>query len=113
MSAMSENPVQNAITQKLSALRPAHLEVLNESAMHSVPAGSESHFKVVVVAAQFQGVMPVARHRQVNALLAAELAGPVHALSLHAMTPAEWAAAGARSPASPACRGGSKLQQSS
>ncbi|HCP04161.1 MAG TPA: BolA family transcriptional regulator, partial [Pseudomonas sp.] len=41
--------VQQALEQALQALNPAHLELINESHMHSVPPGSESHFKAVVV----------------------------------------------------------------
>ncbi|MCU7948134.1 MAG: BolA/IbaG family iron-sulfur metabolism protein [Candidatus Thiodiazotropha sp. (ex Cardiolucina cf. quadrata)] len=46
---------QKTIQQKLqSAFSPLHLEVINESHMHSVPEGAESHFKVVVVSEAFQ-----------------------------------------------------------
>ena len=44
------------------AFAPAHLEVVNESHMHSVPKGSETHFKVVVVSDRFEGLSPVKRH---------------------------------------------------
>ena len=47
-----------------------HLEVTNESAMHSVPKGSETHFKVLVVSTAFAGMGPVDRHRTVNGALA-------------------------------------------
>ena len=66
--------IQQTIEGKLSAaLSPEHLEVLNESHMHNVPPGSESHFKVTVVTAQFEGQRLVARHRTVNELLAEAL----------------------------------------
>ena len=39
-------PVQAAIQQKLTdTFAPAHLEIINESFMHNVPRGSETHFK--------------------------------------------------------------------
>ena len=83
--------VQNQITQKLTdALSPVHLEVINESSMHSVPPGSESHFKVVAVSDRFRDQSLVFRHRMINELLADEIAGPIHALSLFPMTPDEW-----------------------
>jgi BolA protein len=101
--------VQDTIERKISdRLKPVYLEVRNESHMHSVPAGSQSHFKVTVVSEQFEGKMPLARHRMLNETLAAELAGPVHALSLHAMTPGEWQAKAGQVPRSPPCLGGSK-----
>jgi len=102
--------VQAAIEQKLSALDPAHLEVVNESHMHNVPDGSESHFKVTVVSDQFDGKMLVARHRLVNQLLADELAGTVHALALHTKTPDEWFEQGGQTMDSPLCKGGSAQQ---
>jgi BolA protein len=102
--------VQTAIEQKLSVLDPAHLEVVNESYMHNVPEGSESHFKVTVISDRFDGKMLVARHRLVNQLLADELAGPVHALALHTKTPAEWFEQGGQTTDSPLCKGGSAQQ---
>lgn len=101
--------VQQQIETKLSgALALAHLEVVNESHMHSVPPGSETHFKVVLVAPEFDGKRPVARHQLVYGLLAEELAGPVHALALHTYTALEWQQRQAQVPASPQCLGGSK-----
>ena len=63
-----------------------HLEVINESGNHNVAPGSESHFKVVLVAAEFEGQRLLARHRRVNGVLADELADSVHALALHTYT---------------------------
>ncbi|MBA2491421.1 MAG: BolA/IbaG family iron-sulfur metabolism protein [Gammaproteobacteria bacterium] len=101
--------VQDIITQKITErLDPIHLEVRNESRMHNVPPGSESHFKVTIVSDHFAGKPPLARHRLLNETLAAELAGPVHALSLHTMTPDEWEARDGDVPRSPPCLGGSK-----
>ena len=57
--------VQSAIEQKLTnSLTPSHLEVINESHMHNVPPGSESHFKVVIVTDVFDGISRVRRHQQ-------------------------------------------------
>ena len=101
--------VQRGIETKLqNALEPAHMEVINESHMHSVPPGSESHFKVILVSDRFEGETLVARHKRVNALLRDELQGGVHALSMQTLTPAEWARRGGAVPDSPACLGGSK-----
>lgn len=71
-------PVEGSIISKLqAAFSPTHLEVLNESASHNVPRGSETHFKVIVVSDGFAGVGPLDRHRLVNGALADELAGCV------------------------------------
>lgn len=101
--------LQTRIQEKLAgALAPAHLEVINESSGHNVPAGSETHFKVVVVADAFDGEGRIARHRRVHGLLADELAGGVHALSVKAHTPDEWTQRGGVVADSPACRGGGR-----
>ena len=101
--------VQSTIEEKITAeFEPVHLDVINESDRHNVPSGSESHFKVTVVSAAFEDKMLVARHRMLNQLLANELAGSVHALSLHTLTPQEWLDKGGEIRKSPPCLGGSK-----
>lgn len=100
--------IQDRIHTKLSAsFSPAHLSVLNESYMHAVPAGSETHFKVTLAADAFVGKRQVQRHQAVYACLADELSNGVHALALHTFSPEEWQA-NAVVPASPQCLGGSK-----
>ncbi len=104
--------VEQTIRQRLeAAFQPRHLEVVNESHQHSVPANSETHFKVVLVSDAFDGRRKVARHQQVYAQLSEELAGPVHALALHTYTPGEWEERNAAAPDSPDCLGGSKREQ--
>ena len=88
------------------ALEPDYLDVINESYMHNVPAGSESHFKVVVVSEAFTDLNRIQRHQRLNSILAQELAGPVHALSIETLTSPEWAARGEKRMESPLCRGG-------
>tara|TARA_R110001599_G_scaffold353870_1_gene601331 strand:- start:118618 stop:118938 length:321 start_codon:yes stop_codon:yes gene_type:complete len=89
---------------------PEYLDVANESHQHSVPANSETHFKVVLVSERFDGQRKVARHQQVYAALASQLAGPVHALALHTYTAGEWQARQEAAPQSPECLGGSKAE---
>jgi len=103
--------IQQSIERKLSALDPAFMEVVNESAMHNVPDGSESHFKVTVVSEQFNGKMLVQRHRQVNEILKNELENSIHALSLHTKTPEEWFDQEGKTGDSPQCLGGSAFEQ--
>lgn len=99
--------IQQTIEKKLHlAFEPTFLDVLNESYMHNVPPGSESHFKVVVVSNAFSGDRLIARHRKINAVLADELSGVIHALAIHTYTPQEWAEKNQQSPASPDCAGG-------
>ncbi|MFK7857550.1 MAG: BolA family protein [Granulosicoccus sp.] len=87
-------------------LKPIRLDVVNESHMHNVPPNSESHFKLVIVSDTFADKNLVARHRTVNKLLADQLKGGVHALSMHTYTPAEWKERGGEVPQSPPCMGG-------
>jgi BolA protein len=101
--------VQATIENKLSAAyQPLHLEVINESSNHNVPEGSESHFKVVVVSAEFTGKNLLARHRMINATLADELKDTIHALAIHTYTEEEWQETTGGAPMSPPCLGGGK-----
>lgn len=96
---MTEGPIARKIREKLIAgLNPARLEVEDDSARHAGHhheggidgrAGGESHLNLTVVAAAFEGQGRVQRQRAVTDLLREELAGPVHALSIRALTPAE------------------------
>jgi BolA-like protein 1 len=102
---MSSGPIQNRITECLQTLKPTHLEVVNESYMHNVPKGSESHFKVLVVSEEFKGLQLIKRHRIVNGLVKEELKEDfVHALSIVAKAPEEFD--GQSLEPSPSCRGG-------
>lgn len=101
-------PVESAIRTKLTqALQPEHLEVLNESHMHAVPPGSESHFRVLVVSPRFDGLSLLQRHRLVNEALKEELSSCVHALAIQAKTPQQWSS-DPNLAKSPPCLGGSK-----
>ena len=82
------------ITEKLTeAFAPQSLRVVDESHQHAGHAGhrpgGETHFRVYIVADTFTGKTRIERHRMVNAALAGELAGGVHALAIHASAPGE------------------------
>ncbi|MGY2171654.1 BolA family protein [Pseudomonas gingeri] len=94
--------MQQRIETALGALHPEHLQVLDESHMHS--RGLQTHFKAVLVSEQFAGLNSVKRHQKVYATLG-DLMGQFHALALHTYTPEEWVKIGA-APASPTCAGG-------
>ena len=84
------------ITEKLtSAFSPQSLEVVDESHLHAGHAGSreggQTHYRVYIVSKAFEGKTRVDRHRMINSALAAELAGSVHALAIHAAAPGEGA----------------------
>ncbi|MFW7524171.1 BolA/IbaG family iron-sulfur metabolism protein [Vibrio ostreicida] len=99
--------IQEVIQAKLNdKFAPDHLEVINESYMHNVAPGSESHFKVIIVSEQFEEQRLIARHRLVNQVLANELAHHIHALSMHTYTAKEWREHHHLAPDSPMCMGG-------
>jgi BolA protein len=90
-AAMSTRDI---ITGKLrEAFAPDSLDVTDESHLHEGHAGhrpgGETHFRVYIVSRAFEGKSRVDRHRMINAALAAELAGSVHALAIRAQTPDE------------------------
>lgn len=86
--------ILEAIQDKLTAaFQPMRLEIQDDSARHSGHAGhrpgGESHFNVTIQSQAFAGTPKVARQRMVYRVLADELAGPVHALSVRALAPGE------------------------
>lgn len=102
--------IQSIIEAKLAqAFDTEFLQVENESHMHNVAPGSESHFKVTIVSGSFADQMLIKRHRQVNQTLAEELQ-QIHALALHTYSPDEWLERQGRVADSPHCRGGGKNQ---
>ncbi|HVY13000.1 MAG TPA: BolA family protein [Alphaproteobacteria bacterium] len=85
------------IRQKITAaFEGSRFTLTDESGKHAGHAGAhpdgETHFHLEVIWPGFAGVSPVARQRQVYALLADELKEHVHALSLGLKTPEEAAA---------------------
>jgi BolA family transcriptional regulator, general stress-responsive regulator len=85
---------KDTITNKLrEAFSPESLQVVDESHLHEGHSGhrpgGETHFRVYIVSPAFKGKSRVDRHRMINALLAAELSGGVHALAIHAQAPGE------------------------
>lgn len=99
--------IQQVIETKLQdAFQPNYLQVVNESYMHNVAPGSESHFKVVIVTSSFEGQRLIMRHRQVNQTLSEELSNHIHALAIHTYTPQEWDELKKKAPDSPMCLGG-------
>lgn len=99
--------IQSKIESKIKNLNPEFVELVNESHNHSVPKNSETHFKLLLVSEEFQGLSRVQRQRKVYDLLAEELKNGVHALTMRLLTPEEYSK---EQPAfiSPKCHGGSK-----
>ena len=56
-----------------------------------VMSDDNTHFEAVVVATEFDGIRPLARHQLVYKTLGSLVGNEIHALSIRAFTPAEWA----------------------
>ena len=84
-----DDRIRAVLTERFGA---DSVEVVNESHLHaghrSSPGTGESHYRVIVTSAQFNGLSRVARHRAINDLLANELAGGLHALAIETREPA-------------------------
>ncbi|MCF8475047.1 MAG: BolA family transcriptional regulator [Emcibacter sp.] len=86
--------VAQTIEEKLKkALTVSKIEVIDESYKHAGHAGAreggESHFKLFIIASDFQGKNRVMRQREIYRILKDEMAGPIHALSIDARSPEE------------------------
>jgi BolA protein len=86
--------VRDTITKKLKdAFTPESIDVVDESHLHEGHAGhrpgGQSHFRIDIVSLAFTGKSRIDRHRMINAVLADDLAGGVHALAIHAAAPGE------------------------
>ena len=84
--------VADSIREKLTqAFAPAELAVEDQSASHAGHSGArpggETHFHVRIVTEAFAGLSRLERQRRIYAALDTEMRGPVHALSLAALTP--------------------------
>jgi BolA protein len=101
--------MHNIIEQKIvNAISLVGLDVIDESHMHNVPLGSESHFKLIIISNDFEGEKLIRRHQRINNILSEELRTGIHALAIQALTHDEWVAKGGKTMPSPKCLGGSK-----
>ena len=98
-----------SIEDKLKeTLQPSHLEVIDESYMHNVEPGRESHVRIVAVSDKFESLNLVKRHQLIYAQIQEEIDGPIHAISLHTFTSQEWDDKNQQAEPSPDCLGGGK-----
>jgi BolA family transcriptional regulator, general stress-responsive regulator len=85
--------VAEEIRRRLGALAPARLELLDESAQHAGHAGASpggnTHWKLTIVSAAFEGQPTLARHRMVYQALGELMQHPIHALAISARAPGE------------------------
>lgn len=86
-------PMYNAIVNTLQALKPTHMELIDNSHQHAGHAGNtgtgeESHFQLTIVADCFDGLNLVKRHQLIYTLLG-DIMPKIHALQIQAATPEE------------------------
>ena len=85
------HPVEAAMREKLAALRPLALSLVDESAQHEGHAGARpsggSHWQLTIVSEAFRGKTPVARHRMVYEALGDLMKRDIHALRIEALAP--------------------------
>ena len=82
--------IEQQIINKLNdEFKPSSLKIVNESFMHNVPTGSESHFKIVVVTNDFNNLPIIQRHKLIYKNLNG-LMDKIHALSIHAFSEEEF-----------------------
>jgi len=71
-----------------AAFSPDLLEIVDESHLHHGHAGAapggETHYSIRIRAKSFAGLSRLAKHRLINAALAAEFDAGLHALSIAA-----------------------------
>lgn len=81
-----------AMREKLAVLEPQQLEIIDDSALHAGHAGARQgggHYRLGIVSAHFAGRGTAERHRLIYSALGAMMRGPIHALSIQALTPDE------------------------
>jgi len=87
---MSIGPIESQIVNTLSSfMNLVSLKIINESFMHNVPEGSESHFKIVLVTNDFNNLSIIERHKLIYKTLD-NLMTKIHALSIHAFNEEEF-----------------------
>lgn len=82
----------DAIRERLTALEPQSIELLDESGAHAGHEGAKSgggHFRLTIVSPRFAGKDTLARHRMVYSLLGPLMRREIHALAINARAPDE------------------------
>ena len=86
--------VAQVIRERLAALEPQALELVDESEMHRGHAGYRqgggTHWRLSIVSPRFTGQSTVARHRMIYQALGSLMQHPIHALAITARSPEEW-----------------------
>jgi len=88
----SSGDFESILRERLAGLKPLHLELIDDSALHTGHAGARSgggHYRLLVVSAAFSGQPTLARHRLIYSALGELMRSKIHALSIQSLTPEE------------------------
>lgn len=86
--------VMDTMRERLSALQPLALDIIDDSAKHAGHEGAKSgggHYRLSIVSPRFTGVRTIERHRLIYEALGNMMKHEVHALSITAHSPEETA----------------------
>ena len=87
---MAKKTIELKIIKNLNeSMNISSLKIINESFMHNVPKDSESHFKIVLVSRNFNGLTEVNRHKSVYKALG-DIMNSIHAISIHSFDENEY-----------------------
>mgnify|MGYP001252910250 FL=1 len=103
---MIKEDIENNLKTNLDI---SFIEVINESNMHNVPDGAESHFKITIVSDLFENMRPVQRHQKIYEILKIEMK-KIHAIAIHPYTTNEWKDISGEDLNSPDCLGGDNAE---
>ncbi|HZV54891.1 MAG TPA: BolA family protein [Rhodocyclaceae bacterium] len=82
----------DTMKERMAALDPIELEIIDDSAKHAGHAGARSgggYYRLLIVSPRFTGLATMARHRLVYDALGTLMDGDIHALSIVARAPIE------------------------
>lgn len=90
MKATSTMNVTDMIRERLAALEPTTLTVIDDSALHAGHAGARSgggHYRLTIVSSRFSNCSTMQKHRLVYDALGSLMKQEIHALSITASSP--------------------------
>lgn len=90
MKTTSTMNVTNMIRERLAALEPIELTVIDDSALHAGHAGARSgggHYRLTIVSSRFSNCSTMQKHRLVYDALGSLMKQEIHALSITASSP--------------------------
>ena len=85
---MVANERKQLLHDRLQALNPTELDIIDESHLHAGHEGSKdgsSHFRLTIASEQFNGLNTLARHRLVYEQVQDLIPFPIHALAINAI----------------------------